>query len=132
MSAAGVLARGRAAAERNMVDACVITRRTGESTDPNSGVVTPTLITVYTGRCRIQAGDPHAEPTDAGEAEVLLAQRVLQLPVATSTGIEAGDRVTITASVNDPDLVNRQYVVRGEFAKTHATARRLGIQEVTG
>jgi len=131
MSAASVLARGRAAAEALMVDACVIRRVTGTTTDPNTGVITPTYSTVYTGKCRVQQTNPTAHSTDAGEARLLMLPRVLQLPVSTSTGIRADDQVTITASALDPDLADRVFTVRGEFAKTHATARRLGVEEVT-
>lgn len=131
MSAATALARGRAAAERLMVDACLIRRGTGTTTDPDTGVITPTYATVYTGKCRVQQTAPNAREALVGEAELLMLPRQLQLPVTTSTGVRAGHLVTITASANDPDLVDREFVVRGEFAKSHATSRRLGIDERT-
>ncbi|HEX5996952.1 MAG TPA: DUF6093 family protein [Jiangellales bacterium] len=130
MSVESLLARGRAAAEKLMQDTCTIRHRTGETTDPTSGVVTPTYSTVYTGPCRVQQASPAARATDAGEAELLLLSRVLQVPMS-ATGIRAGDRVTIDTSALDPDLDGRVFVVRGEFAKTHATSRRFGIEEVT-
>ncbi|HEX5997500.1 MAG TPA: DUF6093 family protein [Jiangellales bacterium] len=130
MSVESLIARGRAAAEKLMVDSCTVRRRTGETTDPNSGVITPTYSTVYTGVCRVQQASPAARSTDAGEAELLLLSRVLQLPM-TATGIRAGDQVTIDTSALDPDLDGRVFVVKGEFAKTHATSRRFGIDEVT-
>lgn len=131
MSRESVLARGRAAAERGMVDACVITRLSGEYTDEATGVITPTYATVYTGKCRLQQTEAQASATDSGEARRLMVPRQLQLPVATSTGVLADDLVEITACVNDSDLVGKVFRVREEMAKTESTSRRLGIQEVT-
>ncbi|HEY9484190.1 MAG TPA: DUF6093 family protein, partial [Micromonosporaceae bacterium] len=54
MSRASVLARGRAAALAGMVDACLIERMTGTTTDPDTGQVTETWSTTYTGPCRVQ------------------------------------------------------------------------------
>ena len=130
-----VLARGRAMAERLMVDTCVIVRVTGSDTDLETGEVVETTEQVYAGPCRVQqseaTGGATAGDKTVGEAALLMVGRVLQLPVAASVGVRAGDRVTVTACQNDPDLTSRQFVVRAEFAKTHATARRLGIEEVT-
>lgn len=131
MSRATVLTRGRAMAERGMTDACVITRVDGEHTDQATGTITPTYVTVYTGKCRLQQAAAQASATDSGEARRLMVSRQLQLPVATSTGILADDLVTITACPNDADLVGKVFRVREEMAKTEATARRLGIQEET-
>ncbi len=131
MSAATALARGRAAAEQLMVDTCVVRRVTGETTDPFSGTITPTLTTLYTGPCRIQHGEAQArEETNVGQAYLLMLVLELQLPM-TVTGLQVDDQVTITASVHDPDLVNRVFAIRDLFHKTHATVRRLRIQERT-
>lgn len=126
-----LLASGRRAAERLMTDACVVRRKTGTVTDPVTGKITPTYTTVYTGKCRIQQATANPGDTTAGDAELLMVPRVLSLPVASSLGLRAGDEVEMTASAHDPDLPGRRFVVRGEFAKSHATARRLGIEEVT-
>lgn len=131
MSRESILARGRATAEAGMRDACTIRRRTGESTNTTTGVVTPTWTTVYSGACRVQQSEGQAREEDPGEARVLLVRRELQLPVDASTGVRADDVATITASLNDSDLVGRAFVITGEAAKSEATSRRLGIVEVT-
>ncbi len=131
MSAAEVLARGRLAAEALMVDECTIRRRAGSTTDPDTGQITPTYTTVYSGACRVQQRTGQAREETPGPAELLMVRRELHLPVATSTGVQAGDQVSMTASVHDPDLVGRVLVVRDEMAKSLATARRLGVEEVT-
>lgn len=129
MSAASVLARGQAAAEQLMVDACVIRRVTDESTG-TGGVVTPTYSTLYTGRCRVQQVRAKANEVDAGEAYLLMLQLEVQLPVSV-TGVQAEDQITITASAHDPDLVNRVFFVRDLAHKTHPTSRRVQVQEKT-
>jgi hypothetical protein len=128
---APALARGRAAAEALMVDACTITRVTGETTNEDTGVVTPTTSTVYTGQCRIQQSQLGADstPADPGEAYVRLVAFEVQLPMSVE-GVRVQDVVTVTASAHDPDLVGRAFNVLGLAHKTHATARRLQVQEV--
>lgn len=125
------LMRGRVLAESLMVDACTIARRTGESTNEDTGVVTPTTTTVYTGQCRIQQSQLGADsvPADPGEAYVRLIAYELQVPVSV-TGIRVHDVATITASALDPDLVGRKFIVLGLTHKTHLTARRMQVQEV--
>lgn len=113
-----------------MVDTCLIQRRTGETTD-DDGNVTPTFVTVYSGKCKVHQQSVQARAADPGEAYVLMVRRELHLPVATSGGIRAGNEVTIIVSANAPDLVGRVLVVRDEAAKSAATARRLGVEERT-
>jgi hypothetical protein len=133
MSRASVLARGRTAAEAGMVDACTIRRPSGSgTTNPVTGVPSQTYTTLYTGKCRIQQQVAIARPHDVGEDKVWLVRFDLQLPMATSAGLEVGDRVTITTSVNDPDLTGRVFAVNELAHKTEATSRRIGIIEVTG
>ncbi len=131
MSRASVLSRGRRAAEAGMVDRCTIRRRTGETTD-DAGHVTLTYgppDPVYTGRCRVQQPDTQAREETPGEAYVLMLRRELQLPIAV-VGLAAGDEVTIDASV-DPDLPGRTFVIRDLAGKTHATSRRVQVEEAT-
>ena len=132
MSRASVLARGRSAALAGMIDACTITRVTGHTTDPDTGVQTPTTAEVYSGVCRVQSPGvtASARTADAGEAYVLLLRMELQLPNS-ATGIAVGDVATITASANDADLVGRVFRVRELAHKSEATARRIGVEEVT-
>lgn len=132
MSRASVLARGRAAAEAGMVDACTIVRVAGTTTDRDTGVVTETTTSVYSGACRLQEQMAFARETQpTPDNPTLMRYRVLQLPVATSTGVRKNDQVTITACPNDPDMVGKVLVVRDLSGKTEATSRRLGVEEAT-
>ena len=133
MSATSVTLRGQVAALALMQDACTVTRITGTSTDPQTGVVTPTLATVYTGKCKIQqvVTGGLARPALVGEAQFYQLPLHVHLPM-TVTGVQVADKVTVTASVLDPDLVGRSFWVKELFHKSFATARRLGVEEVTG
>lgn len=132
MTAAALTMAGRAAAEALMTDTCTITRAGTPTTDPDTGEVTDNPTTVYTGRCKVQQANVQSRPQSPGEAAVLMVRREVHLPVATSGGIRAGDLVEITACPLDPDMVGRRLRVRDEHGKTFATARRLGVEEVTG
>lgn len=131
MSRVTALARGRAMAEAGMGDVCDITRVVGESTNPATGVITPTVATVYSGKCRIQQHVADPATQQPGEAFVRLLAIEVQLPVGTSVGIQAEDLVTVTACVHDPDLVGRRLPVVGLAHKSEATARRIRCEEVT-
>lgn len=131
MSAASVLARARTAAARLMVDACTVRRVTSSATDQDTGVVTPTYTTVYTGACKVQQPAPASGPSVVGEAEVFVGQLQLHIPV-TATGPAPDDLVTITACVHDADLVGRAFHLRGPAHKSFASARRFPMVEVSG
>jgi hypothetical protein len=49
-----------------------------------------------------------------------------------ATGFQIGDRVTITKTLLDLDLLGRVFTVAALAHKTHMTARRLRVQEVAG
>ncbi len=116
-----------------MTDECTIIRVTATATDPETGEVVVTgSVTIYDGPCRVQEqGGQGRDAATASDQSQIVHYRTLQLPVSTSDGILAGDQVTITASTNDPDLAGRTFVVRDEAAKSEATARRLGVEEIT-
>lgn len=135
MTAASALARGRLRAESLMVDACTISRTDPEAApvwnEATMGYDPPAGSTVYTGRCRVQLRDTMASTPEAGERVVVVQRAVVQVPM-TVTGVRVGDVVTVTSAAHDPDLVGNVYRVRSLFAKTHATARRLEVEEAQG
>lgn len=131
MSATSITLRGRAAAEALMLDAVTIKRTASSSTDQDTGVVTPTLSTLYTGKAKIHQASPSASPTTLGEAEVFIGQVEVHVPV-TVTAIQPDDLVTVTAASLDADLVGKTYRVRGVADKSFLTARRLSVIAVSG
>jgi hypothetical protein len=133
MSRASVLARGRTAALLGMKDACTIRRPSGTgTTDPVTGYPTQNYTTLYTGQCRVQQAVAIARPHDVGEDQVWIVRFDLQLPVVGTEGLKVNDEVTITAAVNDPDLVGRVFRILELAHKSEATARRIGMTERTG
>lgn len=122
--------QGRIAAETLMVDACTIRRATGTASSDVTGAVTPTYTTLYAGKCRVQQTVPVSKPAEVGQAAIWLQRLQLQLPMAV-TGIQSDDLVTVTASALDAELASRTFRVRELGHKTHMTARRLQIEEVT-
>jgi hypothetical protein len=123
------LASGRAAAERIMTDTCSITRITGQTLNETTGAWTDVTSTVYTGKCRVQLRNMQVASLPlSGDRQVVALQLEVWIPMS-STSPTVGDNVTITAAVHDSTLVGRVFRVREEMHKSHATARRLVVQE---
>lgn len=129
MNLRGVLSRARRTAERLMVDECTIRRNLGLSTDPDSGVVSPTYETVYQGKCKVQTFTNRELMKSGGEHEFIIQRYEVQIPVA-AVGVQTNDEAVIDASMFDPDLVGRAYRVVGLMNKSEGTARRLGVEEM--
>lgn len=134
MSLQSALARGRTAAEARMVDACTIRRKTGETSyNDETGDSTEVFEDVYSGPCRLKqpaSGSNSASNATVGEAQVLLQQPELHLPMSAPT-LRPLDEVTITASGFDAAAVGRVFRVRAIPGHTQPTARRYGVTERT-
>jgi hypothetical protein len=128
---AAALPEMRAEAESLMVDSCTITRGGSATTiDEDTGVVgSGSATTVYFGKCRLQTRNVQPNTTAAGETEYSLLAYVLQVPMSV-VGVAIGDVVTVTGTLDD-DLDARRFTVTGVVHKTHLTARRLALEEVT-
>jgi hypothetical protein len=137
MSAASVIARGRAAALNLMQDECTVKRRSTSASDPELGSIAVTYSTIYpvtgTGRCKVQQSAPAGNPSEVGEAAVFVGQLALHLPVTDDTAaVQPDDLVTIIACVLDASLVGKTFKLRGPAHKSYATARRFPMVEVSG
>ena len=135
MTAHSVLALGRIAAAALMIDACIVKRTTGSSTDSETGVITPTYTTLYAGKSKVQRRGPRGQsnrPINLGEAFELLSFVEVGVPMSVDPGFVPADIVVITACVNDTDLVDRVFHLRGFEHRSFATARRLQCTESTG
>lgn len=130
MSAESATLAGRAAAERRMVDACVITRGTsGKVYDAGTDTYTATPgATVYSGACRVKPRDNVDRQVEAGGETVTIWPYVVSVPM-TATGIALDDTVTVTAAGLDPELVGLVLRVRAVPVGSLLTARRLGCEE---
>lgn len=136
---AQVTMEGRALAESNMTDTCIITRvdpdaEPGEPDPDTLAYPDPPRITVYEGKCRLQVRSivANASSSDAGERQTTVQESELQLPVATSGDVAVTDVAKMLTCVLDPSLVDHEFTVKGRHGKSQATARRLRVEEVTG
>lgn len=130
MSLDALVFRGRAAAERMMVDTVTIDRQTGTTRNETTGREDPAYSApLYEGKARIQQQRSVSDEDQGGGRTVTILRRELQLPID-ATGLQINDRVTVDTS-HDPDLPGRVFRVSSLFGKTHATSRRLAIEEVT-
>lgn len=119
----------RQEAESLMVDACTVSRKTGQTTNPSTGVVSDTYADpFYSGRCKVQARDVEPTTPEAGDRAYTVLRLTVHLPMSV-TGVEVGDRITVTSSTHDPDLVGRNFRVVAPFHKSFATARRVPVEE---
>ncbi len=129
---ARLVLRARAAAERLMVDACTVVRVTGETEGPG-GVLTAATTPIYSGKCRVQVRTRErmgGSWQSIGEAQLILARIEVQIPISAAELKEA-DIVTMTSSTLDPIMVGKQFQVRDVMMKTHLSARRATVIELS-
>lgn len=134
----------RVEAERNMTDTCTITRAgtgkgpwnesTGQYDPPARVTVYGPSIAPHFGKCRlqIQSITNAASGSSSGDRTVTTQGDVLQLPVSETGHIVVNDVARMNVVVQDPDLVDHEFTVRGRHGKSQATSRRLPVEEVTG
>lgn len=127
--ASGMAMLGRVTAEALMESVCVITRKTGETVDA-SGANVPTLVTIYTGKCRLRMDTRRADEIVAAGQMLARQHPILGLPVGAlgSGNVLPDDIATFTINPLDPALVGKSVRVTGIFAQTHATARRFPVE----
>ena len=113
-----------------MLDTCTVTRQTSAVTNPETGVITATFSTIYSGKCKFQQSPaPSGSTQNVGEASLVVSYQQLHLP-ASVTAVAVEDVVTCTASVLDAALPGLKFSVRAIADKTFLTARRLDILQV--
>lgn len=129
-----MLTEARRSAESLMVDLCAVTRpsSTVPAIDETTGrYTTPPPAYVYEGRCRIQIRGMGSSTTpEAGGAEWVVQQSVLQLPVTGSEDVRVGDLFEMVECVSDGALTGRKAaIVRRLSDKSHATKREFLLAE---
>lgn len=125
------LLQGRELAESLMVDTCTIRRVTGTVTDPLTGIDTPTLATVYTGKCKVQTLDPQESNPDAGGHTYTIQRYRVDVPVGAYRPL-VGDAPTIDTATLDEHLEGRTLRVVALLHKSMATAYRLAASDDAG
>ncbi|AYN57277.1 head-to-tail stopper [Arthrobacter phage Bridgette] len=131
MSAASATLMGRRAAERQMVDACVITRPTGQRvTDPTTGKVTIAETTVYTGKCQVVSKNSSTAEPEAGGHSFIAVSRTVKIPM-NAADVKDGDVIRMTASKLNAFTAGKKYRVDGYTPDSYDTAARLPVKELT-
>ena len=132
MTAADLTLRGRAKAEEQMIDACIIRRGSAEPViDPDTGNVTEGVgTTVYEGKCQVQSRTSVAASPDAGGHSFVEVSRIVKIP-ANAADVRDDDVVEMTASKLNAFVVGKKYRVEGFTPDTFDTAARLPVKEMT-
>jgi hypothetical protein len=109
VSVESVLARGRAAHERLMLDTVLVERKTLGAFNPTTLEYATTWTTVYTGPADVKVERMPRE-ADAGQTSTITERYDVKLPFATGPTVKVEDRITTTASL-DAHLVGRALFV---------------------
>lgn len=125
--ATGITLMGRKQAEALMDSTCVIERPGPEVTDTATGVVTPSMTTIYSGPCRVRYPYVRPEPVDVAGQQLAKVRGFLSVPVEGTSGVQADDQATITMGDLDPGAVVVARV-QSPATQTHMTARRFPIE----
>jgi hypothetical protein len=120
MSVESLLARGRSAYERLMLDTVAIDRKTQGAFNPTTGEYGTTWTVIYTGPADIK---PERMPrdVDAGETATAVGRYDVKLPFATAALVKVEDRVAATASL-DVHLIGRPLYVTAVGLGSRRTA----------
>jgi hypothetical protein len=108
-------------------DECIIERKIGQHTDPDTLLVVDDYTTVYEGLCKIS---PLGAGRDAayGEGEVVLHRYRLKIPWAAAVPVLPEDRATMTVAP-DAWVVGRHMEVVDVDYKSTAVTRKLIIED---
>ena len=124
-----LILQGRQTAESLMRDTCVVERRSGQVTDPVTGVVSDAWVTLYEGRCKVQGRSAVASEPSAGGHVFTVEQLMVHLPVSAESRTD--DRVTILSAELDPDLVGLKFRLSELDRGSYRTADRWNVDLVT-
>ena len=131
MSAESATLAGRAAAEAQMRDRCIITGAAASVWDEDAGTFTPgDPVVVYEGRCKLQTRNVIVNEADAGDREVAVVRWEVHLPVFGSEAVTKGHVVTMTACALDAAVVGQVFTVQGPHFGSAKTARRVPVEAV--
>lgn len=120
MSIEALLARGRAAHQRLMLDTVTVDRKTPGAFNPTTGEYGTTWTTVYTGPADVKP-ERMARDAEAGETATAVGRYDVKLPFATAALVKVEDRVTATAAL-DPHLIGRPLYVTAVGLGSRRTA----------
>lgn len=114
----------QAQAESMMRDTVRITREGAEVFDPDTGTYTPSVTTIYEGKCRLVLRSSVVQDVDAQSQLLALQGPRLDVPVAGTGGVLPDDLFELLSG-DGAGLTGR---VAGVFPQSLKTARRLPVQ----
>jgi hypothetical protein len=131
VSAIDLTLRGRAFAESLFIDRARVERPGEVTTDPESGVVIPTLLPVETVvACKIQSVQAQATVSNVGEDQFTVEELVWQAPFE-SGPYQVGDVITYLECPLDPVMVGSVYRISELARKSYKTAQRFNVEVIT-
>ena len=120
--------------ESYMLDTCTIQRDPQEESDDtwddNVGEYVPPagdLDEIYNGVCMVYPNTAFTE-RQRGDVPENVTQYWLEIP-KTADPVKPDDIVTVTASLHDPRLVNKVFILDTEETDTYATSRRIRMHD---
>lgn len=128
MDIQAITLEGRAAAEATMDATCVVRRPGPDVTDPDTGVVTPGLVEMYNGKCRVQSTDIGEAKAVAGAHQFVLWDAKVYFPAG--SGLDVDDVVEILTSPLNSDEVGKFYRLKERRVGSHKTADRWNVELV--
>lgn len=126
--AEAAVAQGRLVAEALMSSLCIVRRPGPLATDPETGVVAPSLVVVYEGKCRVQSSDIGESTADAGGHRFVLWDAKVYFPAG--SGLRVDDVCEVIASPLNADEVGNSYRIKERRIGSHKTADRWNVELV--
>jgi hypothetical protein len=122
---ASLVAAGRAAHDRLLVDTCTVTREIDGSFDDTTGKRAKIAQTIYTGVCRVKVAT--LTQAEAADRKNVVSSPMLHLPASDVSDIRERDVVTVDTSLTT-NLVGVTFSVIGAEVSTTATARKFAVE----
>lgn len=127
----GALLGLRAQAESRMTETVLIGRYVDGDPDPVTGKATKVLAEErYSGKGRVRYPSYAVSESSPKSQPVAQQDVVVSIPVGSGPVFE-GDRVTVTGSTADANVVGRVFTVKGQPLAGQVTAYRIPVVEQT-
>lgn len=118
---------GRRMAESRMTDSCAVTRPGPKVWNEATGEYTSTVVSVYSGPCRVKHPTTMGRDADSGSHLVVVSQTEVHLPLG-AVGVLAKDTLEVTGSATRPDQVGRRFTISATFDGSQTTALRFRVE----
>lgn len=124
MSVADLVAAGRRAEERVMIDSCVIARTGSKTFNESTGTYTNTPVQEYSGKCRVKLNLPFER--QGGDRNNQVMRPELRIPAVAGVITE---RAKVTVASQNPALDGRVFVIVAETTGSTSSSRRFIIED---